>query len=225
MKTITIYTLLLSLFFSACSKIDNYGPPNATIKGSVIDETTGKPIQTESPNGFYIRLEENHSNSTPFNFNGKADGTFENAAVFAGSYKVVPVSGAFFTPDAAIVDISGVTNVDFTVTPYLTVTATATSVAGGVEVKYSISRTVVADKIIECKAIASLAPAVSSTVFNEEVTHDLSGVTDNDVLSKEFKDVITGLSSGKTYYIRVAARTNNSNSKYNYSEIIQIHVP
>lgn len=225
MKTVTIYSLLFLLFFSACSKTDNYSAPNATIKGSVIDKTTNKPIQTESPNGFYIRLEENHSNSTPLNFNGMADGTFMNAAVFAGSYKVVPISGAFFTPDTAVVNITGVTNVDFTVTPYLTVAATATAVSGGVEVKYSISRTVVSDKIVERKAVASLAPAVSSTVFNEDVTTDLSAIPDEDVLDTEFTDTITGLESGKTYYIRVAAKTNNSNNKYNYSEVIQINVP
>lgn len=225
MKIVAIYSFLFLLLFSACSKIDNYSGPNATIKGSVIDNMTNKPIQTEAPNGFYIRLEENHSNSTPLNFSGMANGTFQNAAVFAGSYKVVPITGAFFTPDTAIVNVSGVTNVDFTVTPYLEVAATATAVAGGVVVKYNISRSVVSDKIIESKSVASLTPKVSSTVFNQQVTNNLSGIADEDVLSTEFTDTITGLQSGKTYYVRAAAKTNNSNNKYNYSEVIQISVP
>lgn len=225
MKTVTIYSLLFLLLSSACSKTDNYSAPDATIKGSVIDNTTNKPIQTESPNGFYIRLEENHSNSTPLNFNGKADGTFMNAAVFAGLYKVVPISGAFFTPDTAVINISGVTTVDFTVTPYLTVIATAANVAGGVEVKYTITRPAGSDKIIERKAIASLAPAVSSTVFNQAVTTDLSAIADGDIVTTSYTDTLTGLNSGNTYYIRAAARTNNSNNKYNYSEVIQVNVP
>jgi hypothetical protein len=225
MKIVAIYILFFLSFFSACSKIDNYSGPNATIQGSVIDNMTNKPIQTESPNGFFIRLEENHSNSTPLNFSGKANGTFENAAVFAGSYKVVPITGAFFTPDTAIVNISGVTNVDFTVTPYLGVAATVTAMAGGVEVKYNISRTIASGKIMQSKSVAFLSPTVSSTVFNQAVTNDLSGIADEDILSTEFTDTITGLEPGKTYYIRVAAKTNNSNNKYNYSDIIPISVP
>jgi len=225
MKIVAIYSLLFLFLFSSCSKVDNYKGPNATIKGSVIDNTTNKPIETEAPNGFFIRLQENHSNAIPLNFSGKADGTFENAAVFSGAYKVVPITGAFFTPDTATINISGVTNVDFTVTPFLNVTATAASVSGGVEVKYSISRAVVSNKIIECKALASLAPAVANNVFTKAVTHDLSGIADEDILSTEFTDVITDLEAGKTYYVRVAAKTNNSNNKYNYSEIIPITIP
>lgn len=225
MKIVSIYSLLFVFFLSACSKIDNYSGPNAAIKGSVIDNLTNKPIQTEAPNGFFIRIEENHSNAAPRNFSGKADGTFQNTAVFAGSYKVLPINGAFFAPDTAIVNVSGVTTVDFTVTPFLKVDATATTVSGGVVLKYKISRSAASGKIMERKAVAFQSDKVSSTVFNAQVTTNLSATPDEDILDTEFTDTITGLESGKTYYVRVAAKTNNSNNKYNYSEIIQITVP
>lgn len=225
MKIVLLYILMLSLLFAACSKLDNYSAPNATIKGSVIDNTTHKPIQSQEPNGFFIWLIENRSNSISQRFNGKADGTFENAAVFSGSYKVVPILGAFFMPDTAIVNVSGVTNIDFTVTPFLTVAATAKGVSGGVEVTFSISRPVVSGKIIECRALASLSPSVNSVVFNKDVTTDLSGINDEDILDTAFTQTIANLESGKMYYVRVAAKTDNSNNKYNYSEIIQITVP
>lgn len=224
MKIVPIYLLVLPLILAACSKVDNYDAPNATIKGSVIDNVTHQPIQSEAPNGFFIRLEENRSNTIPLNFNGRADGTFENAAVFSGSYKVVPILGAFFTPDTAVVNVSGVTNVDFTVTPFLSIAATAKSVSGGAEVTFSLSRSVESGKIKECRALASLSPSVSSVVFNKDVTTDLSGSTDEDILTTQFTQTITGLDAGQTYYVRVAARTDNSSGKYNYSEIIPITV-
>ena len=78
---------------------------------------------------------------------------------------------------------------------------------------------------MERKAVAFQSDKVSSTVFNAQVTTNLSAIPDEDILDTEFTDTITGLESGKTYYVRVAAKTNNSNNKYNYSEIIQITVP
>jgi len=65
----------------------------------------------------------------------------------------------------------------------------------------------------------------SSLPNSEATTHDLSGIADDNIISTAFTDTITSLEPGKPYYVRVTARTDNSNNKFNYSDIIQINVP
>ena len=50
----------------------------------------------------------------------------------------------------------------------------------------------------------------------------LSGMTNADIVTKEFTDEIKNLQAGKTYYARVAVLAANSLNRYNYSAIIKI---
>lgn len=228
-KNSFLYCLLsAALLLTSCSH-DNYPMPDAGIKGAIVDNTTGDSVQTEEPNGIKIRLlEEAYGSSvSPIDFWAKPDGTFENANVFSGKYQVVPVEGAFFPADTTEVDITGEVEVTFKVTPYLTIDATATagSKQGSVVVAYKISREKVADKIINCKALASAYPQVSNTINEYNISHDLSAQTDDAILQTNFSDTITGLNPGDTYYFRAAASTNNAYNKYNYSKIIELKIP
>ncbi|HTN36694.1 MAG TPA: DUF3823 domain-containing protein [Arachidicoccus sp.] len=228
-KQILIYSLIsIPVLFTSCSH-DNYPMPNAGIKGAVVDAASGEAVQTEQPNGIKIRLIEASygSNVSPNDFWAKPDGTFENANVFTGNYKVIPVEGAFFPADTAEVNITGQVEVNFKVTPYLTIemNVTAESEKGAVKVAYKISREKVADKIISCKVLASAYPHVSNIINEFNVSHDLSGTEDEAILSTNYTDKISGLTSGETYYFRVAASTNNAYNKYNYSKIISLKIP
>lgn len=228
-KNILLFSLLsFPLLFTSCSH-DNYPAPNAGIKGSIVDMTTGDAVQTEQPNGIKVRLLEEAygANVSPIDFWAKPDGTFEDANVFSGKYRVVPVEGAFFPADTTEVDIQGSVEVNFKVTPYLTIAATATPAAdkGTVKVDYKISREKVADKIISCKVLASAYPHVSNIINEFSVSHDLSGESDESILATGFTDNLTGLTSGETYYFRVAASTNNPYNKYNYSPVIALKIP
>ncbi|UOE47425.1 DUF3823 domain-containing protein [Mucilaginibacter sp. SMC90] len=227
LKNIVICSFIgLGFAISSC-KQDNYPVPNAGIQGAITDAATGSQIQTEQPNGIKIRLIETKygNNVTPNDFWCRANGSFENTQVFAGRYKVVPIEGAFFPADTAIVDVSGLTTVNFKVTPYLTITANVTAVAGGVNTSYTISRTKAGDKITTARTLVSAYPTVSNTINEFSTSNDLSGIEDNVILGKQYADAITGLTSGKTYYVRVAARTANANNKFNYSEAVKIIVP
>ncbi len=216
----------ITLTISAC-KQDNYPTPNAGIKGLITDSATDEQIQTEQPNGIKIRLIETkyESNATPNDFWCRADGSFENTQIFSGQYKVVPIEGAFFPADTAIVTISGVTTVNFKVTPFLTIKASVTPVSGGLTASYKISRTKVGDKITTARTLISAYPTVSNTINEFSTTNDLSGVSDDQILANQYTDVVSGLTSGKTYYVRVAARTANANNKFNYSEVFKIVSP
>ncbi len=73
--------------------------------------------------------------------------------------------------------------------------------------------------------IVSEYPSVGNTINEHNVSRDLSATADETVLETHYTDEVTGLTSGKIYYARVAARTNNANKKYNYSEVVKLTIP
>lgn len=228
MKRINIYSLItLITIFSSCKKIDNYASPNGDIYGKVIDNITKEGLQTEEPLGFTLQLfEKGGSMNSPISFDGKPDGTYENANVFQGEYKVIPTQGAFFPViDTTDIKIGGRTEVNFTVTPFLAVTNVSVQPgAGEITTSYNIVRSQIGDKISERETLISKIPTVSNVVFDFELVSDLTTVSDNDILSNQFTDTITNLTSG-IYYVRIAVRTSNALNKFNYSKVFEVTVP
>lgn len=222
---ISIVTCLLMVF--SC-EYDNYDAPSVGIKGVIVEETRGESFQSEQPNGFKIRLlEEGYENPVPIDFWGRADGTFENSKLFPARYRVVPVDGAFFPADTVEVDVQrGGTEVGFTVTPFLAISASAELIPDNrVVLTYSISRDRVGDKIVSVQSLASERPVVNTTVFDHRITRNLTDIDDEQILQTQFSDTLQNLQSGQTYYFRVAARTDNFLGRYNYSQSFEIDIP
>jgi hypothetical protein len=227
LKSNIIYSIVVAAsLLSACSH-DNFAAPDSGIKGAITSSTTNASFQTEQPNGVKIRLLEVKygSSAQPLDFWVKRDGTFENANMFRGKYKVLPIEGAFFPVDTATVDVNGFAEVNFKVIPFLTITATVSASPGQVTTSYKLLRDKVGGKITECKTIVSAYPTVSSAINEFSTTRNVSADTDDSVLATQYTDTISRLVSGKTYYVRVAAKTNSANNKYNYSEVFEIQIP
>ncbi len=230
MRTNWILGLTCLFCLLACTKLDNYTAPTGTIYGKVIDAVTQQPLLTEIPNGFRIRYIEQdyiNPNVSVQNFYGKADGSFERGYIFAASYKVFPIEGAFFpVKDSTLVVVTDnqKTEVIFTVVPYLNIDASVKVDGKNIVVDYKISRPQVGDKIFQRRALCSKVPTVNNTVFYKDVTTNLSGINDNTILNTNYSDTIKGLAAG-TYYVRAAARTSNANSKFNYSAVVEVVVP
>jgi hypothetical protein len=222
-----LFLLLAFPMFAACTKIDNYASPDGDIYGILTDKLTKDSFQSEQPNGFLIKLfEEGGKLNSPVTFWGKPDGTFENANIFTNEYKVLPMEGAFFPVDTLTVKVGKRTQVDFEVMPFLAVTdVTVTPSSGKVSVSYKIVRGKAGDKIVERKTLVSHIPIVSNVVFDFKSETDLTGIDDDKILSTGHTDVVTGLTSGNTYYVRIAVRTDNALKKYNYSKTFQVMVP
>lgn len=223
-RKIILLFLVLSLF-ATCSEIDNYDEPNGAVYGTLTDNITNKPLQSEQPNGFNIKLfEKGGQVNSPIIFSGKADGTFENAWIFQNEYKVVATEGAFFEVDTPVVNIGSNTEVNFTVTPFLAVTnASVQTSSGKITTNYKISRSKVGEKIVERKTLVSSIPTTNNVIFDAKTETDLSGIPDEDILTSSYTDEVTGLPSGE-YYVRVAVRTDNVLKKYNYSEVFKVTV-
>jgi hypothetical protein len=227
MRKNIINLLVIISITSSCDKIDNYDFPNGNIYGKLIDQITNENLQSEAPNGFNVKLfEKGGMRNNPIIFTGKPDGTFENALIFQNEYKVLPTEGAFFPVDTATVQVGARTEVSFEVMPYLAVTnVTVTPSSGQVTATYNIARNKVGDKIFERVTLVSMVNTVNNVVYNFRKVTSLTGTSDATVLATQYTDVLTGLTSGKTYWVRVAVRTNNALKRYNYSKPFQVTIP
>ena len=125
MKNITNKILLgLGLLASvACTKIDNYDGPNASLEGRLIDTETGENFQT-APGNIQVRIFQVSWSATPSpqDIPSKVDGTFKDTKLFSGRYKAIPVGGAFWPVlDTAEFDIKSGSKMDFELTPYIVI--------------------------------------------------------------------------------------------------------
>ncbi len=133
-----IYSILfvVLLLLGSC-EIDNYPEPQETLKGRIIDATTGELVLTDQGSeGTRIRIRELSWKETeepePFTFWCMKEGVYQNTKVFKGYYNV-RVDGAFIplirlnnqgdtiADETKNVQIQGVTEVDFQVQPFLKV--------------------------------------------------------------------------------------------------------
>lgn len=220
--------MMFALGMMSCGDIDNMDGPDAAISGCLIDDVTGKPLITEQPNGFRIKMVETSwsESATPEYFWGKADGTFKNTKIFSATYDVQPVEGAFFPVDPVSVKIKKSENIDFRVTPCLSIHPNRIKIVGdAIQVEWNISRPKVGDKILDTRVfVVHDNPNVGTNYFTTALSPiiDLSSVSDEEALSATYKQTITGLTKGKTYYVKIGARTNNSSKRYNFAETVKL---
>jgi hypothetical protein len=141
----SIFAFLLAVSFTSCElfEIDNYDEPKETLKGSIVDVTTGEPVLTDQgqTGSVRIRLQELSWTQTEeagyFDFACFQDGTFQNTKVFKGTYNIrvdgpfIPLvrvnnAGEKLFDGTQTVEIRGVTTVKFEVQPFLKVEITGT---------------------------------------------------------------------------------------------------
>lgn len=220
---ISCISLLVGLvIFSSC-ELDSYDEPTSEISGQVIDAITGKPLQSQQPEGYQINLLED-GYTTPNLFWGKADGTFKNVCLFPLKYEVKPTNGPFVDPAPQIVVLPK-TDLVFTVQPYVNISGTS-AIENGL-FKYSMNlKKGAGEKIIEMMYIISESNQhVSASVFSYRHILDVSQTPDSELISNTHSGVISAdeykYVQGKIYYIRFAAKTSSS-ARYNYSEPIKL---
>jgi hypothetical protein len=222
-----VWSIILATGLVSC-EIDNYEAPDGTLTGSVIDAVTGLPVVTEQPDGFRIRYDETSWSDTPIAqyFWGKADGTFNYTKLFAGTYRVTPVEGAFVTPEAKTAEIrsGGVTTIDFTVTPYMSFSHVSVVKSGASTLKYTftLSRNVASSNLQDYRIFASSkTPYVGTIVFESEISTPTVAITEED-LGKPIEVELDNYVPGKVYYVRIGARCENAAGRYNMTEVFRM---
>jgi hypothetical protein len=216
---------------SACTKTDNYPGPNASFQGTLISSTGGNfPTSGGSTQIWMQQIGWTAPQTIPSKF----DGTFEDTQLFSGGYKVVPVGGAFWPVlDTVTVNLAKGTTHNFTVTPYLVISNfTATLNGTTLTLTYDIDAPIVAG----LPTIKDTQPYVNTTSLVGAGASildfsDVNGVT----INKDFIDMapadksrtltVPNLIPGRTFYVRVGVRLNDSYLSSNFSNVIKVDVP
>ncbi|GAO42566.1 DUF3823 domain-containing protein [Flavihumibacter petaseus] len=219
------------LLAASCVKPDNYDGPDASFEGSVLNEGFKQNLQTCTGN-FAIRLEQLSWSETPSpqDIPIKYDGTFKNSKLFSGHYRVSLKGGAFWPIPPVELDISKGTTYDFQVTPYLNVENFTYELDGTtLTLHFNVSAPIDGiPNVIEVQPYVNtteiVGPGASiydfSDVFRKTVN---KAYTD---LSEEDRTItIEDLIPGRTFFVRVGVRFDNSDKSSNLSEIIKIEVP
>ncbi len=219
----------------ACTKIDNYDGPNASFEGRLIDETTGQNFLTTTGN-IQVRLFQVSWSATPApqDIPSKTDGTFKDTKLFAGKYKVIPVGGAFWPVlDTAQVDISNGSKHDFALTPYLVINNFTYVLDGrSLKLNFDIDAPIGAGlpTIIEAQPYVNTTKVVGpgASIFDysdaQKLTINKEWI-DMTPANKSIEFTIPELASGRTFYVRVGVRLNDSFKSSNLSQIVEVKVP
>lgn len=251
MKKIFIYSVIcmVSAVFSSCFKLDDYGMPDVTLTGSIIDSITGMPIQTEQGSGIRMKLEQLSWSANPVSqyFWVKQDGTFNNARLFSGRYRVTPVDGPFVpliqfdgTGDTIVnksknLEIKGVTKINFTVEPFLEVEWIKDPVVNPdnsvtVNIKFirGTNNPLYQFNVTDVYLFVSTTPFVGNGNFDSRYSTQISysGTSGNDELGQTVTISTKVLPTKRTFYVRVGARTaDNVQKRYNFNEVKAVQIP
>lgn len=223
------------LAVSACTKIDNYPGPDASFQGRLIDATTNANFET-STNSIQVQLEQISWSSTPTPqyIPSKTDGTFEDTKLFKGTYRIIPKGGAFWPIyDSLKMDIKQGSTHDFVLTPYIQIKNLTHQLVGTtLTLTYDIDAPVVAGlpTIIDTQPYVNTTKLVGAGASIRDFS-DVNAIT----INKDFIDLapadktitltIPNLIAGRTFFVRVGVRLNDSYKSSNFSEVIQIDVP
>ncbi len=220
-----LYICCMLLVFTGC-EVDNYDGPNAQVNGKIIDSQTGELVPSGgSVAGTIVRFFQNNS-TQPLNYTTFPDGTFTNKATFTGDYTYM-AEGAFQPVNSApqSITVTRQTEVEIPVIPHIRLGLSQVSVSGDKAVfKVEYNKLATDQAFIELGISWADYPNPNRIVYRGGTTllEDVSalGYTTGD---KEYE--LTGLLSGKTYFIRAYARTNNPGAFYNYSHQLELRVP
>lgn len=233
MSRILLGVILLTS--AACTKIDNYEGPNASFEGRLIDVATGENFQTMSGN-IQVRLLQVSWSATPApqEIPSKIDGTFKDTKLFSGTYKVIPVGGAFWPVlDTAEVKIAKGSTQNFELTPYLVINNFTHSLDGTtLKLNFDIDAPIGAGlpTIIEIQPYVNTTKMVGPGASIFDYSDARKVVVNKEWINmapadKSIELSVPELAAGRTFYVRVGVRVNDSFKSSNLSQIIEVKVP
>lgn len=241
-KIIFLFSILSFWMLSSCMKTDNYLAPDATFTGNVFDSITGKPFLTGQGEA-HIRIWEVSfkENPTPQDIPVKQDGTFEDTKLFSATYDMQPYGGAFWPAARETgIQLKKTLQKDFKVVPYLYVVDVKanlvdTTLLLSCRLKAPVTENL--PRVLDIRPFISLTQYVGAGSRIDEYALDKYKIDVNKTWSDGVGDMTTGegaetytlpalpLKPGRTFYVRVGVRVEDTYRQYNYSDIIKIQVP
>lgn len=225
---------------SSCMKIDNFSEPDASVSGAIVDVTTGKNMMFDQGDT-HIRIWERSYSTNPTyqDLAVKADGTYTNTKLFAGTYDMQPIDGAYWPCDVTynvkIGKKGAVAN--FEVTPYLHVIDFQQELNG---TELTLSCKLHAPVVENLPQVVEIRPFLSLNEHCGAANHINYYYTDNyrvnirklwnkigdaDGNGLETYSIKMTVKPGYTYWCRMGVQVNNTYKNWNYSEVVKITVP
>lgn len=239
MSRSVLFGIFLLICASSCLKKDNYAGPDASIEGTVFDETSKNAVQTCSGN-FSIRLEQIDWSDAPSpqNIPIKIDGTYKNSKLFSGHYRISLFGGAFWPTAPQEIDISEGTRFDFNVTPFLYVNNFTAEMVDSTTMKLKFNLEAPIEgipNIIEMQPYVNttniVGPGASISQYSEArrlrpaspaTSWEWSSMTP---AQRSPEILIPDLLKGRTFFVRVGVRFDDAQKNSNLSEVIEIKIP
>jgi len=219
-----IWMMVSLIAFMSC-ELDNYDMPNASLFGSIVDAETGELLEQDIINGTQIEyIELGFDDPATQYLVVKNEGTFRNNLVFAGTYTVRPVRGNFFPIDKQEIQVTGNTQIDFQVQPYIRVKNVSIAKAGDkVIATFNLEQTG-PNNVRKIGLYAHPEAAVGEPLRKVAVEKVLNEPTDpNTTFSLEI-DLPShpALAPGHPYFFRVGALYDASEAKLNYAKAVRL---
>lgn len=205
------------MLITSCEK-DNFDGPDATFSGEIRDKKTGELIPQEISDGSRIYyIEQGWENPSVQNMVIKKDGTFNNSLMFSGNYKIILNRGNFVAQDTIDMKIHPGDNFKvFEVVPYLRIIEPEIQLKDRVvTAKFKLEQ-VTSNKVYRVSLFAYSHIDVSSKLNLVNKTIELNrAIADGEEfqLSINLDEYSSTLLSGKSYYFRIGAQSQGSETK------------
>lgn len=231
MKNIHFLIIMIAgaLLFNSC-ELDNYEAPDSSLYGSIIDSETGELIESDIIGGTQIEvIEQGFENPSTQRLIVKVDGTYRNDLMFAGTYKLPPVTVGNFVPqaDTLTLEINGETKYDFLVQPYIRIKDANISIEGTkITATFKLEQTV-ENKVSEIGLWGHTSPSVGEPLQFGKKTKKINKVIDPEEEYELVMDVRTDKDfiKGKPYFFRIGAIIDADQAEYNYAPAVRLTIP
>ena len=224
MKPITtLFFCFVWILLAQSCRLDNYDAPDAALSGTFIDELTGEPVQQDMINGTVIEYIES-GYTTIEKMIVKNDGTYRNARLFAGEYRITPVRGNFEPLEPQTVHVAGETRLDFTVKPYVRLSDVVIFKNGDkVKASFKVLQTGY-DKIRTIGLFVFPEPTVGASMCTVSVEIPVGDRYEEPHAFTVTLDIPSQnrLQREKPYFFRVGALIDVPEAKYNYAPAIRL---
>ncbi|SEL62332.1 DUF3823 domain-containing protein [Parapedobacter koreensis] len=242
-KLIYGFSVALACCLSSCLKVDNYGAPQETVHGQIVD-ANGRPVYANAgASSVRIKMLDYGFSDNPSEYylNVGMDGSYANNKIFASTYTMVPQGP--FVPVAGQegVQISGNTEVNFVVEPFFVVEWREPAlvpngdgtVTANVRVTRGTSNPAYQANLSQAVLFISTTQYVGSNNYDTRLTPVLTGTNAANFLANNASITSiasnnVSLKSGYTYFVRVGVRgamNGEVPEAYNFSEAIKLVMP
>jgi len=209
-------------------KLDNYDQPNASLYGTVYDQTDNTPIQQDlnSSQGSNIDIVELGFETTQTRIlNFKTDGSYCEKNMFNGRYSI-STKRANFYPITDEIDVKGDTEYNIYTTPYIKLLDTDIQFLETDGLVVATFRLKTDEKVKTVRLFCDPNPNVGlgmNTAGDNSCLINV-GQTVDEATTITLKMSTLYMDDGNDFYFRVGALADVSEAKYNYAPAVKLHI-